>query len=91
MNIYERAIEHWGKERQIEKTIEELCELQIELEKETRGVGDRQAILSEMADVLNTIEYVLIIKGFTQEEVSYARHLKMQRTMERIERECEGE
>lgn len=49
--VTRRAVKHYGKVNQLHVAIEELSELQKELCKDLRGIGDRNAIAEEIADV----------------------------------------
>ena len=85
--MYDKALKHYGKFAQIKKAQEECYELHVALD----NTDNRQAILEEVADVLNMIESISLIFGFSQEEIEQEMERKMQRTMERIEKEKEGD
>lgn len=84
VDAYKRAVEHYGKDRQVEKAIEELDELKLEL----MCKGDafsRDNIISEMADVLNMLNQLFIIYEIDELKILQIAKEKMQRTMQRIE------
>ena len=58
MNIYKKAIDHYGKEKQINQAIEELNELAVSLNHIRRDKCDKSDLLGEIADVLIMIEQV---------------------------------
>lgn len=91
MNPYIKAIEHFGEEAQLKKTLEELKELRLEVRRALNGRLDREALVSEMSDVCNMIAQLGWIYAISQEEISYEANRKMQRTMERIQKEKESE
>lgn len=61
MNLFERAVEHFGRKAQIVKAIEELSELIVELAKEVNGTGDHKATIEEIADVNIMISQLMCI------------------------------
>lgn len=91
MNSYERAIEHYGEKAQLEKTLEELKELRLEVRRALEGRLDKEALVSEVADVLNMLQQLQLIFDFSSCDVLRICGEKMQRTMERIQKEKEGE
>ena len=50
-DVTRRAVRHYGKLNQLHVAVEELSELQKELCKDLRGIGNRDAIAEEIADV----------------------------------------
>lgn len=91
MNTYEKVIAHYGHEAQKKKAIEELQELIIELSKDLEFDGelDKQAMLSEIADVINMCVQLAMIYDAEDEVEALMQH-KMNRTLERIEKERNG-
>ena len=76
-----RIIAHFGGyAHQKEKAIEELSELQQALARDLQGEGDRANIVEEIADTL------VMIYGIHR-EVEHVADEKVNRTLERIERE----
>lgn len=88
-NIYHKVIEHYGEQAQLEKTLEELNELQLEVRRALEGRCDRDALVSEMADVCNMIAQLGWIYCITQKEVKLKMDEKMNRTIERIYKQKE--
>ena len=66
MTVYEKVLAHYGHEAQKEKACEELQELIIELRKDLTFDGelDRKAMLTEIADVYNMLNQLLMIYEF---------------------------
>ena len=91
MNPYERAIEHWGESKQVKKAIEELNELKEELEKYSNGqFVEKYNVMSEMADVWNMLLQLAIMFDIDKDKLMAEMQRKMERTMQRIEKEREG-
>lgn len=84
MNTYEQVINHYGETAQKEKAIEELSELITEIENNLGGSYNRQAMLSEMADVYNMFIQLMSIYKFEVDELVSECERKMQRTLDRI-------
>lgn len=61
--IYDLAIRTFGEDHQERRVLEEMSELSIEILKKERGRRDRVAMASEVADVLNTIDQLIIINN----------------------------
>ncbi len=80
-DIHLKVIEHWGEELQTNKAIEEMNELIFELKKVNK---DKNNIISEMADVLNTLEQQCFIHSISPNDIQAEQDRKMQRTLERI-------
>ena len=55
------ALETYGADAQTLMVFEEMSELQKELCKQARGIGDRMAIVEEIADVEITLEQMKIL------------------------------
>lgn len=85
--IYEQVLKHYGGEHQVKKTIEESKELRLELIRDLRGFGNREAIKSEIADNQNMMDEMIIYYGFTQDEILTERVYKMDRTLNRMKKE----
>ena len=90
MNPYEKAIQHYGETVQLEKTLEELNELRLEVRRALDGDWDLKALITEIADVYNVIESLKIIFDISQCEIEAEQQMKMNRTMLRIEKERES-
>lgn len=83
--IQERAVQKFGKEKQLIVAIEELSELQKELCKELRGIGNAEHIAEEMADVKIILEELDIIFGNTNKVLGY-KISKLERLKGRLKR-----
>ena len=81
MNIYEKAVNHFGAEHQKLKTIEELSEL-------TRAIArnDRSNIVEELADAYITSEQLCYIYGISYSELSKIVQVKLDKLAAQIER-----
>jgi NTP pyrophosphatase (non-canonical NTP hydrolase) len=88
LNPYKRAIEHWGKEAQIMKTLEELDELKDKIYKDLIECEiNKIHLIEEIADVWNMLHQLEIIYNIDRKEIIQVMESKMQRTMQRIEYE----
>lgn len=60
--LYKEALKQYGAKHQLVIVMEELSELTKELSKEYRGIGSREALIEELADVVlmtESLEYIL--------------------------------
>ena len=82
--VYEKAIAKWGKTSQLIMFIEEASELTKELTKDMRSLGDKKAIIGEIADVEIMLEQLKLIYKCTSplEEI---KKVKLARLEERVE------
>lgn len=78
-----QIVEHFGKENQEEKLLEELEELKSELKINIEENTVTENTISEMADVHILIAQ-LLIKYDKQEEYNEAVEYKLKRTIQRI-------
>ncbi|HOY47546.1 MAG TPA: hypothetical protein PLZ05_03030 [Alphaproteobacteria bacterium] len=78
--------EVFGLEMQKLLVIEEMSELTKEIIKNVRGKDNRDAIVEEMADVLNMFDQMLSIYEISDDELDNARISKVLRLTERIEK-----
>ena len=69
--------------------IEELSELQKELCKRYKGEGDIFCILEEMADCILVLKQLQKIFNISEESLSIAMDVKLNREKERLEKRCE--
>lgn len=76
----EAIIEHYGKENQIRKAIEELDELKEALEE--NHIKDH--IIEEMSDVLVMLTQLALIYDIDPEVVDSTKMFKIERTLERM-------
>lgn len=66
MTIIEQALARFGAEVEIKKSIEELTELSLALQRALEGRADSENILEEMADVKITLSHLELIFGNPQ-------------------------
>ena len=82
-SIYEKAIDHYGEDKQLIVSVEELAELVQALTKNIRGFDNLENISEEVADVEICLEYLYLI--FNNESmVEEYRKAKLQRLEERM-------
>ena len=84
--IMKTAIRKNGKPMQTVVAIEELSELQKELTKYIRGMGNRENLKEEVADVLIMITQIQIMYGLPDDEIKDVVDFKINRLKERIAR-----
>lgn len=84
----QQIINHYGHESQKAMLFEEMAELQKEVCKELRGKGDIQHIAEELADVYIMLQQIQLIYGITDEQIEQVVQDKVERTLDRIEGEC---
>lgn len=87
MNPREFIYTTYGKEKQVNKTIEELEELTIELLRMQDKKGNKQHLKEEMADVLNMLYQLCLVYKIRITEIKHIAELKVKRTIKRIEKE----
>ncbi len=78
------AVNKWGAEAQVRKTVEELAELQVELLHYLCGRGDYQHIAEEIADVMIMLEQLRLIYQ-NENSVNLWLDIKSRKLIERIE------
>ena len=81
-------INHYGADHQKDKLFEEMAELQKAVCKEKDGKGNIQHIAEELADVNIMLQQMQIIYGITDEQIEQVVQEKIERTLDRIEGEC---
>ena len=86
--IYEKAIETYGENAQLDMVIEEMSELIKEICKRKRGKDNHAEIVEEVADVLIMIEQLKIICQIGSKELNEIKWEKIKRLNERIENGC---
>lgn len=84
----QQIINHYGHEGQKAMLFEEMAKLQKEVCKELRGKGNIKHIAEELADVTIMLEQMQLIYGITDEKVELEVQKKIERTLDRIEGEC---
>ena len=87
MTILEKAIEIYGADLQKQVAIEEMSELIKEICKDFRGSGDKERIVSEIADVEIMLQQLMIMYDITTEEMLNAVGIKIVRLSERLKGE----
>lgn len=83
-----RIIEYYGFEHQLKKLVEELRELESAILYDTKNT---EHIQEEMADVLNLIEQITLYMPMWYPRVQNIKDYKIERQIERIEKEINGE
>lgn len=61
--------------------MEEMSELQKEVSKQLRGLGDRDGILEEIADVTIVLGNITSLQGITEDELKRAVEIKLERIL----------
>ena len=84
-NIFQKAIEIYGAESQLNVAIEELSELIKEICKHKRGENNVVAIIEEMADVYIMLEQMQMIFDLGNTVIPNAMELKVKRLKKRLE------
>lgn len=84
----QEIINHYGANHQKDKLFEEMAELQKEVCKEKDGKGNIQHIAEELADVSIMLQQMQLIYGITDEKIEQVVQDKIERTLDRIEGEC---
>ncbi len=82
-DVYQEAIETWGKDVQVQIAIEEVNELGAELSRHLRGRGDSAAICEEIADVEIMLEQLRLVFG--DGPIDTAKDAKLGRLRDRLE------
>ncbi len=85
IEIIKSAIQKNGKAMQTVVAIEEMSELQKELTKYIRGMGNRENLKEEVADVLIMITQIQIMYALTDDEIKEIVDFKLKRLKERLE------
>ena len=84
-DIYQEAIETFGKDMQLTVAVEELSELTKEICKHKRGADNKENIIEEMADVYIMLSQLEIIFGISFGDVYRMVEYKVKRLQERIQ------
>lgn len=87
IDTYKRIIELYGEHAQKLMAIEEMSELTKEVCKDFRGKLDREHLIEEIADVLITLDQMLLIYEISEEEIYLMCERKMERLKERLEKQ----
>ena len=80
--LYQQAIECYGLDTQVIMVFEETGELQNALAKFLRGRGNKQAVITELADVSIMVEQMARLFG--QEHFAAEKERKLNRLARRI-------
>ena len=88
VEVYARALDHFGEENQLVVALEELSECQKEICKTLRGYCDVNHLSEEIADSLIMLEQVIYIFGL-ECMVSREMDRKVKRLEDRISRRAE--
>lgn len=83
-DVLEKAIKFYGKDKQMIVAIEELSELQKEICKWQRGIGNYDHVVEEVADVIVMIEYLKLIFEINDKELEKAIDYKLKRLDDNI-------
>jgi DNA-binding transcriptional regulator GbsR (MarR family) len=73
------VIDQYGWKHQVQKALEELEELQVELRLALQSEGIRENLVSETADVYNMLEQLKIIFDMNNDELATIMVAKMRR------------
>ena len=84
----QEIIDYYGDKSQKTMLFEEMAELQKEVCKDLRGKGDVRHIIEELADVNIMLQQMQLIYGITDEQIEQVVQDKIERTLDRIEGEC---
>ena len=76
--------DHFGREHQAIKAIEEMAELTKELVKDIQGEPRRENIMEELADVLLMLTQLAYLYGIKDGEYLEIIEIKAKRTLEKI-------
>ena len=87
IDTYKQAIELYGENAQKLMAIEEMSELTKEICKDFRGLLDREHLIEEMADVLVTIDQLMLMYEIDDVTIFNACYKKIERLKERLEKQ----
>lgn len=87
IDTYKKAIETYGEKAQKLMAIEEMSELTKEICKDFRGKLNREHLIEEVADVLITIDQLIMMYEISEEEIVSMCIRKMNRLKERLEKQ----
>lgn len=78
-----KILNHYGRQTQLNKTMEELAELQVAIAHE----DNKDNVLEELADVQVMAEQVRLMWGIGEDELDRMIDYKVDRTIRRIRKE----
>ena len=84
IDTYKQAIETYGVRAQKLMAIEEMSELTKEICKDVRGKLDREHLVEEVADVLITIDQLMIMYEISDREIQQMYERKIERLKGRL-------
>lgn len=84
IDTYKQAIETYGEKAQKLMAIEEMSELTKEICKDFRGKLNREHLIEEMADVLITMEQLMIMYKISDREIQQMYERKIERLRGRL-------
>lgn len=84
----QEIVNHYGHESQKAMLFEEMSELQKEICKDIRNKRNVEHIAEELADVYIMLQQMQLIYGITDEQIEQVVQDKIERTLDRIEGEC---
>jgi hypothetical protein len=84
INTYKQAIALYGEKAQKLMAIEEMSELTKEICKDFRGKLDREHLVEEVADVLITIDQLMIMYEISDREIQQMYERKIERLKGRL-------
>jgi len=87
--IYEQAIAVFGETLQQVVAMEELSELIKEISKSLRGESNRLSLITEVTDVLITLEQLKIIYKITEKDIEDEKKFKLCRLNNKIHNDTE--
>lgn len=88
-SVLQAAIELWGEDHQQNKALEEMTELSKEILKFKEGKGDKEALISELADVyitLRQLEMMLDISDYNRDTHINAKMRRLENTIKEEKR-----
>ena len=86
IDVNQKAVEKWGKNKQVLCTIEEMNELSKELLKDVnRKESNREKIVEEIGDLLIMLNQLKIIYNIKDHELTDTINRKMEKIKHRIE------
>lgn len=91
MTAEEKIVSHYGSEHQLKKTVEELMELVLEIQRYLNGSNNRQELVEEMGDAENMLSQMRRILKIDLNEIEAVIRQKEERTIEIIGRRNGGQ
>lgn len=84
LELYDKALNKWGHEAQLNMLFEECGELLSAIGKLKRGRNDKYDVITELADVSIMVEQMAILFGYDEYVAEKAR--KLTRLKERLDK-----